>query len=328
MKTYFLNIKVLKQKRIANAKYRKKDCKCNDIIYAIENLANNQLFFRRPGKFNDPYDSRTYWCLNGKKEKHINHLMLFYGLTQEESEHYIDDAIAHGKMTKTGDLICYDPIMEIDLGLPEYSRKDLHGYSQKESLPKVCCFSGKDDNILMWSHYADSHQGICLRFRSIKDWEDLELGKYFLYFDYSKHSFQSKLARKNPLNDQFYRKKFLKVNYKHKDETCPKVNYLDADSDLKMTKCLLEKFIDWNYEDEYRMIITHYNVIDGLFSSDEFENGLLKYQKEALEGIVFGMKITYKNAKLVCDTVKKNYLDEGITVKLLLKLKKFIVNLK
>ena len=88
------------------------------------------------------------------KEKQINHLMLFYGFTKEKSEHYIDDAIAKGKMTIDGDLICYDPIMEIDLD--GYSHNDLHGYSLKESLPKVCCFSGKVDNILMWSHYADS----------------------------------------------------------------------------------------------------------------------------------------------------------------------------
>ena len=29
---------------------------------------------------------------------------------------------------------------------------------------KVCCFSEVPDNILMWSHYAKSHTGVCLKF--------------------------------------------------------------------------------------------------------------------------------------------------------------------
>ena len=64
------------------------------------------------------------------------------------------------------------------------------------------------------------------------------------------------------------------------------------------------KFTDWKYENEHRIIVPDYML----------ENGLLKYRKEDLEGIVFGLKINYENAKLVYDTVKKNYLDEGVTV--------------
>jgi hypothetical protein len=283
-----------------------KDGKDNDIIYAIENLANNQLYLKRPDKFNDPYDSRTYWCMRGIKERHINHLVSLYGFTREYADHYIEDSIDKGYMTRDGEVICYDPIVEKDL--------DLHGYSLKESLPRVCCFSGNDDSILMWSHYADSHTGICLRFRPIKDWYDLELGEYYLEFDSFDRSVPLQVAIKYPFRNMFNRKKFLNVTYKNKDEICPIVNYLDTDSNLKMTKCLLNKFIDWHYEEEYRILITRYDIDKGLLSEDEFEQGLVKYRKEDLEGIIFGMKITYENAKLVYDTVKKNYLDEGIAV--------------
>lgn len=39
---------------------------------------------------------------------------------------------------------------------------------RKESLSKigVCCFSKNNSNLIMWSHYADSHQGFCLEFDS------------------------------------------------------------------------------------------------------------------------------------------------------------------
>ena len=33
----------------------------------------------------------------------------------------------------------------------------------------VCCFSQNFDNILQWSHYADSHKGVCLVFDILKD---------------------------------------------------------------------------------------------------------------------------------------------------------------
>jgi hypothetical protein len=38
----------------------------------------------------------------------------------------------------------------------------------------VCSFSEISDDILMWSHYADAHRGICLRFSPTRfDWKEL-----------------------------------------------------------------------------------------------------------------------------------------------------------
>jgi Protein of unknown function (DUF2971) len=33
----------------------------------------------------------------------------------------------------------------------------------------VCCFASNNDNILMWSHYTNSHKGICLKFDVLAD---------------------------------------------------------------------------------------------------------------------------------------------------------------
>ncbi|MDP1843373.1 MAG: DUF2971 domain-containing protein [Sediminibacterium sp.] len=33
----------------------------------------------------------------------------------------------------------------------------------------ICCFAGSGDNILMWSHYSDSHKGICIKFDILAD---------------------------------------------------------------------------------------------------------------------------------------------------------------
>jgi hypothetical protein len=71
-----------------------------------------------------------------------------------------------------------------------------------------------------------------------------------------------------------------------------------------MFKFLRTKFSDWVYENEYRLMI----------GSEYLENGVLKYKKSDLEGVIFGLKIGYKDAKLVYETIKENYLDEGINV--------------
>jgi hypothetical protein len=60
----------------------------------------------------------------------------------------------------------------------------------------VCCFSEVNDNMLMWSHYADNHKGICLKFSStisdiatmtakVKYSENFEKVKYFSGDSYS-----------------------------------------------------------------------------------------------------------------------------------------------
>ena len=122
----FYQYQSLKSKKDCKCKYKENECTCTDIEndcncnyknYTIVNLANNQLFFNRPDKFNDPYDCRPYWYLNGTRRQHINYLMPFNGLTHEKADHHIDDEIAKGNMTKDGDLICYDPMVEKDSNL-------------------------------------------------------------------------------------------------------------------------------------------------------------------------------------------------------------------
>lgn len=38
-----------------------------------------------------------------------------------------------------------------------------------EDLPRISCFSKRYDSILMWSHYASSHEGVCIEFDETRD---------------------------------------------------------------------------------------------------------------------------------------------------------------
>lgn len=177
----------------------------------------------------------------------------------------------------------------------------------------------------MWSHYADYHNGICLRFRAIKHWNIKEEDEYYLEFDYSNPLKALQLVKNEleicskppffnyliPSRNIFYELPFSKVEY---GDTIPeRLNMFETKNYLKLYKFLINKFSEWTYENEYRMVIFH-GVDEILQSIEAFEKGLVTYQKEDLKGIIFGLNIDQKNAELVYATIKKNFLDSGIPI--------------
>jgi Protein of unknown function (DUF2971) len=268
-----------------------KDDKGNDIIYTIQNLtnnANNQLYFSSPSKFNDPFDFRAYCFSIDEEEDLIESIIRIEHIDRIQAKTQIQSKIDHGIYEIRDDLIYF-----------EYSDRC------RDDKLKVCCFSGRDESILMWSHYADNHQGICIRFRSLLDCLNFDEDEYYL-----------ELSIDNQVYNRF-EVPFFKVKYTSDPPEPFNVSDLKENSYFNLNKdrffdAVLNKFSDWAYEDEHRMIIGYRQ---GVFTSEtDFDKGMVKYPKEDLEGIVFGLRISYENAKLAYETVKKNYLDKGITV--------------
>jgi hypothetical protein len=83
----------------------------------------------------------------------------------------------------------------------------------------VACYAHNPDNLLMWSHYANSHKGLCLKFDVLED-----------------------LSQFSPL---------FKVEYK---EEYPVLNHVKSDSGGVVTKLLTTKGIQWEYEQEWRVV--------------------------------------------------------------------------
>jgi hypothetical protein len=86
-------------------------------------------------------------------------------------------------------------------------------------LAGVFSLSAKCDHILMWSHYADSHRGICLRFRA-----------------FSTTPFFGKAQR---------------VIYQ---SARPKLNVVLDSHETQSEKALLTKADFWSYEEEWRIV--------------------------------------------------------------------------
>ena len=128
----------------------------------------------------------------------------------------------------------------------------------------VCCFSKNNNNILMWSHYADSHKGICVEFE-----QDALFNEKIKFSDVKYHeSFP-----------------FLKLQYEldNMEEDCggnftPMDRVIAVFSDVILTT----KYKAWKDEEEVRAIYTG-NV-------DFKSNGGFIFSPVAIKNIFFGCK--------------------------------------
>jgi len=141
---------------------------------------------------------------------------------------------------------------------------------------KILCLSKSSKNILMWSHYAQEHNGIVLGFDFNKDKpiykklqpvkydKELKITKDFfnkLFKDLINDSIKSELSGKNIINEN----KFANVFVNHL------FDYLFIKNNV------------WNYEEEYRLIT---NASQGNF---------LDFNDTSLKEIIFGIKVTKNN---------------------------------
>lgn len=149
-------------------------------------------------------------------------------------------------------------------------------------LPQTFCFSRKNDNILMWAHYASNHQGICLSFKA--DHLEENLGFY--------------------LDLEFL--PLYKVKYTRK--LPGPMNLVTMDMSEDIINFFINKYSDWKYEEEWRLLLFPSN------SQWEQKRTMKKFRKEDLEGIIFGLCASKKDIKNIYKLVSENYLEKGYNV--------------
>lgn len=181
-------------------------------------IVHRELYFSAPIKFNDPFDCRPVFEMKGKKteavaycervvRKHMPHL------NREQLRTEVKAILA-------------DPLRNPLSPLAAASLQSLHTKRVAEEVGMLC-MSTIPDNILLWAHYADAHQGLCL------------------IFDATTNFFAPA----------------QKVQY---PSLRPKINPLRDTDDLMMTSALLTKSFHWAYEDEWRL--THYRKGPGVYT--------------------------------------------------------------
>jgi hypothetical protein len=88
----------------------------------------------------------------------------------------------------------------------------------------IFSLSGKYDSVVSWAHYSNSHEGFCIGF--------------------DKEKLLDLINREESLD-------FAEVKYK---EEYPIINVYRTDEHEKLTKLVWWKSIEWEYENEYRIV--------------------------------------------------------------------------
>jgi len=118
---------------------------------ASDLLVSSKLYMSAPSDFNDPYEFQGQFALETdpvKRRKYFERTAKH----QIKNKRMRDDAVR--KMVARSNEQPYDINMSFD------RMRDLNG---------VSCFAKDPRNLLMWSHYAAGHRGICLQFNIAQD---------------------------------------------------------------------------------------------------------------------------------------------------------------
>ena len=169
--------------------------------YLYQTLLNEKLNLSSPSTFNDPFDCpirKIFDDATIDKSIKISCFVSKYKLPYYETnlinnlKHVIDEILDNYLGKQKNSDRCQDGKLE------EYFNKD-----QKTYIPKYELFENKEKpnngkeeylNTLMWAHYADSHKGICIKYRFSKSIFKNNTVDKFLYFDdvtYSDEDFAS-----------------------------------------------------------------------------------------------------------------------------------------
>ena len=205
-------------------------------IYTHSIITANELYFNSPANFNDPYD-----CNISKID------------TPSVNNRDFGKDLSKDKINE---------IIKVTTINPEYIKTAIKNYMDKIG---ICCFSTVCDSILMWSHYADYHKGICLKFDILKD------PNFFL--------------------------NTVSVHYSHL------LPYFDFKSYKNRIpeEILRTKFIDWSYENEVRIFKDKKEIKNNKKPTDKDENQsrIFKFKDKALVEIIFGEKTSKEDVEFV-----------------------------
>lgn len=235
---------------------------------SITNLSNNQLCFRNPKDF-DFSDPDDCKIHIYYEGTRKQWIEHYKGLVDEaEMNNILDIGLDNNFFQCNNGLILYDPEYE---GHSKDYLDSLHGGIHTNNLPLVACFCKEPDNAYMWREYADNHKGFCLCFKSNS--MNLFSGNHTFTVD-SKTEY------------------FCPVEYEMAPQN--RLNLLNLDDVNKIGKCLTTKKLKYVNEKEYRILIYK-------------QTNLKRYEKEDLEGIIFGFEADLKKEKEIYELAQRVY---------------------
>ena len=119
---------------------------------------SNEVHFASPEKFNDPFDSVFRIQDGGKRNKDVYDSGALQAIQEKNPEWSFE--VQRDAAKAVGTKIQADPSKKARSNFETKLANDTN------RIAGILSLSAQNDNILMWSHYADEHKGICIEFRT------------------------------------------------------------------------------------------------------------------------------------------------------------------
>jgi hypothetical protein len=185
--------------------------------HTIENLEKRQLWSSESAQFNDPFDCAIpYRLLKISRGRWLNGYSAWRAWFQGER------GAAAARDRDSQYLTNGVPNRAFIDALTKVVDANIQKMRQGNEKTGVCCFSATLKSILMWSHYADGHKGVCLEF-------DTELAPF------------ADTTKVHP------------IDYESVYPALDPVFYLPIPADLGILS-LRTKSREWKYEMEWRLL--------------------------------------------------------------------------
>lgn len=221
-------------------------------VNTLKALIKGELWFGKPHNLNDPFESKFNLIFEGQLPD--DNFLKDYYIKELGINHALIERIQRNKINVN------------------FLLRDIEKSTQNKIMSDVgiCSFSLIYNDTKMWSHYADSHKGICLVFdRGILD-ASLGININHQAIEYCKELPEVKvIAKKSQLR-------------------------LKGDNLQRIINC---KLTEWESEQELRYSTRFYN---------SNARRAIPYDQKALQGIIFGENINNDDAGTLFHLLHKN----------------------
>ena len=242
---------------------------------AKETIEKKKVLVRKPIEFNDPFDCNFY-CSEKEKQRAFKLFINFqffkalylesviknkqsiFGKCNTKLLKYnlktsADNAIKQKKYKYDCFVAFYQRLAQaltgksVDKYSQEFEEKIEDALEQVRAVSLVGCFSLKNDSMLMWSHYAKSHSGVCIEYEVDEK-------------DFKKVHYKRKVR-------SFKLTKVLEIIFGHELAKLD-INYEEDETFRFAVEPIFEKSCEWKYEKEIRYVCSirqpNVNITDGL----------------------------------------------------------------
>lgn len=249
----------------------------------ISSLVNGEFWCAKPQTFNDPLDCGLQLLTEMTTEAFVKVIEQFLKIAKDRKDSEKARAFqAAIRQAKSGQI----PPTELVNKLAELQR-DV--FAKKIQQIGILSLSEVSDNILMWSHYAEQHRGLCVE---IPRSENNMLAK-------NEHTLPVRYSVKKPIisvNEQVLGDESLKKEIKR--------------------SLIYTKSADWAYEREWRFVAEQGNKntkLDTKVSSIIFGFKMPAEHRRTIINILKGHRIKFKEAILKGDEFGIDIVDVDIS---------------